>query len=341
MDKNNSEGQNCKSRMTEHDFLETWQSEKSMYEAWGSFVVSEICSQLKKLGRDINQHLKQPAIYRLKTDNSLVDKAFYRPDKKYKDPYIDIEDKVACRFVVLLIDHIDELSQLIKTSEYWDFKECRHFDEERKKSPLLFTYQSVHYVVRAKKDIQVNNGVVLASTPCEIQIRTLLQHAYAELTHDAIYKAKKIVEPEIHRTVAKSMALIETTDDFFSDVNRKLNCGVVENISLKSELDKLYFHHIGIEPTEQQKSAVLILDVFESIISDDLVEKLDKFMIKNDFISSSIKGNCHDFPFFTQSVVIFVYWLIMKKRQRLLEDWPLDRNIIERIASQSGISLDR
>ncbi|TOO37902.1 (p)ppGpp synthetase, partial [Vibrio parahaemolyticus] len=79
----------------------------------------------------------------------------------------------------------------------------------------------MHYVVRARVDLQVKGLMIKAGTPCEIQVRTLLQHAYAELTHDAVYKAKTVVEPEVHRTVAKSMALIETTDDFFSDVNNK------------------------------------------------------------------------------------------------------------------------
>lgn len=327
--------------MTEHDFLEKWHTEKPMFEAWGKFVVSELCRELEVLGRDLNQHLKQPASCRLKNDDSLVDKAFYRPNKNYDDPYSDIEDKVACRFVVLLIEHINELSELIKGSQYWDFVECRHFSEERKKDPLLFTYQSVHYVVRSKKEFTYEGTLISAGVPCEIQIRTLLQHAYAELTHDAIYKAKKIVEPEIHRTVAKSMALIETTDDFFSDVSNKLTSGIIKDISLENELDNLYYNYLGIKPAEQQKSSLVILDVFEPIIKDDIVGKIDKLLKNNNFIVEAIKSNYEAFPFFSQSVIIFVYWLIMKKRQRLLEDWPLERSIIERIASHSGISLDR
>ncbi|WP_196770032.1 GTP pyrophosphokinase [Vibrio mimicus] len=190
-----------------------------MYKAWGDLVVSELCQKLEELGRDLGVHLKQPAKVRIKSDDSLIDKAFYRPNKNYENPYDDIEDKVGCRFVVLLVEHIDELSKIIKSSKRWEYIECRHFCEERKREPLLFTYQSVHYVVRARTDEQVNGETVKTGTPCEIQIRTLLQHAYAELTHDAVYKAKRVVKPEVHRTVAKSMALIETTDDFFSDVN--------------------------------------------------------------------------------------------------------------------------
>src|SRR3546814_10997244 len=55
-------------------------------------------------------------------------------------------------------------------------------------------------------------------TPCEVQLRTLLQHAHSQLTHDTIYKPKTIASSHTKRFVARSMALIETVDDFFVQV---------------------------------------------------------------------------------------------------------------------------
>ncbi|EKO3514438.1 hypothetical protein LB044_003309 [Vibrio fluvialis] len=106
-----------------------------MYTAWGDLVVSDLCQKLEGTGKDLDSHLKQPAKARVKSDDSLIDKAFYRPHKNYENPYEDIEDKVGCRFVVLLVEHIDELSEIIKSNEKWEYVECRHFSEERKKSP--------------------------------------------------------------------------------------------------------------------------------------------------------------------------------------------------------------
>lgn len=327
--------------MNELDFLLNWRNDKPMYKAWGDLVVSELCQQLTVIGRNLDVHLKQPAKARVKSDDSLIDKAFYRPHKHYKNPYEDIEDKVGCRFVVLLVEHIDELSEIIKQNDRWEFKECRHFNEERKKDPLLFTYQSVHYVVRARVDEQVGGEVVKAGTPCEIQVRTLLQHAYAELTHDAVYKAKKVVEPEVHRTVAKSMALIETTDDFFSDVNNKLNYSASQEFSFQQGLDALYAQLMGINPHPAQKSSIVVLDEFDSLINADLLVKIQTFVERNSFVVDSIKAGLNNFPFYSQSVSLFVFWLTLKRRNRLLEDWPLDRNIIERIASDAGVSIER
>ncbi|MUK26217.1 GTP pyrophosphokinase [Aliivibrio fischeri] len=327
--------------MNEQEFLQKWHQEYPMYQAWGELVTSRLCLKLENAGYDLNSHLKQPVTPRLKESNSLIDKAFYRPNKNYNDPYNDIEDKIGCRFVVLLVDHIEEISELIRNQDDWAIKKCRHFNEERKKDPLLFTYQSVHYVVRPRVDIKLNDITIRKNTPCEIQIRTLLQHAYAELTHDALYKAKKIVNPEVHRTVAKSMALIETTDDFFSDVHNKLNTGAIDTLDINHGLREIYIKHTGTKPAPVQKSSLVILDEFECLIDNETLKKIDLLMDKYNFISQVIKDKTPDYPFYNQSVVVFVYWLIYRKKNRLLENWPLDRKIIETLATDISISLDK
>ncbi|EKO3514439.1 hypothetical protein [Vibrio fluvialis] len=213
--------------------------------------------------------------------------------------------------------------------------------KNEKKAPLLFTYQSVHYVVRAKADIQFNGEIVKAGTPCEIQVRTLLQHAYAELTHDAVYKAKTVVEPEVHRTVAKSMALIETTDDFFSDVSNKLNSSASLEFCFQQGLDALYSELMETNPHLAQKSSIVVLDEFDNLINSDLIDKIKVFIEQQPFVVSAIRAGLNDFPFYNQSVSLFVFWLTSKRRNRLLEDWPLERSIIERVASDSGVSIER
>ncbi|RAH17862.1 RelA/SpoT domain-containing protein, partial [Vibrio vulnificus] len=139
--------------MSKETFLEQWLNDKPMYEAWGKFVTSKILEQLVSKGYNVSSYLKQPAIPRVKEDDSLIDKAFYRPGKEYSDPYNDIEDKVGVRFVVLLLEQIEEINSIVTSSNDWIHKECRHFENERSKDPLIFTYQSVHYVVRASRDI--------------------------------------------------------------------------------------------------------------------------------------------------------------------------------------------
>ncbi|EJB8451436.1 RelA/SpoT domain-containing protein [Vibrio parahaemolyticus] len=325
------------------EFSNRWQSERPMYDAWGDFVVSTICKKIQSNGKQLETFLKQPAKHRVKDELSLIDKAFHRPDKGYKNPYEEIEDKVGCRFVVLLVDHIEFISDIIKNEQSWIATECRHFNNERNDAPLLFTYQSVHYVVRAKDDLEHTTVQIKKNTPCEIQIRSLLQHAYAELTHDAIYKSKTLVEPNVHRTVARSMALIETTDDIFSSVNKSLFCGVSEKYSIQENLDQLYFDLTKLKSIQAQKSSLVILDTYQEIIDDNLCAAISNFynLSKYRYIPELIVTLRESNPLYTQSIVLLIIWMLIRKRRYLLNHWPLDKEIIVVIATDLGISLDQ
>ncbi len=325
--------------MNEDEFKKKWETDKPIYRAWGEYVVKSISQELENKGKNLDAFLKTPAKYRLKEENSLIDKAFYRPGKNYSDPYNQIEDKVGVRFIVLLLSDIKEICDVIQESDNWSFDACKHFDEDKEKDPLLFTYQSVHYILRPKEEIDLNGVKVPKSTTCEFQIRTLLQHAHAELTHDAIYKAKRTVQPIVHRTVAKSMALIETTDDFFTSVTKQLNYGALEKYGIVERLDGLYLTLTGIKPYSQ-KSSIVIWDVFEKFIDENLIDNIQKLINdpKYNVLPDIIKSRYPKNSFYQQGVILFIYWMLIAKKRRLLKDWPFQRELLEPFAVDLGVS---
>lgn len=327
--------------MTETEFLKQWHSEKAMYGAWGQFIVNTISDALtKSLKVDLNSYLKIPVNHRVKDDGSLVDKALYR-NKAYKNPYSDIEDKVGVRFVVMLQTDVEKVCEVIKqvaAKEGWDATQCRNYNEERRESPMLFTYQSHHFIIRNSRAFTHAGILINENTPCEVQVRSLLQHAYAELTHDAIYKKKTIIEPDVVRTVAKTMAFIETADEFFQKVVDRTES---ENI-LKNEsfLDTLFEKITGIQPIKQN-SSVIIYDTFEYIINDDFEEEIIKFIGKNPELGETIKEKMATNKFYQQSVVLFVYWLIRRRKSTLESEWPLPWGIVSDMAMDIGVALSR
>lgn len=326
--------------MNQIEFLDKWHSEKSIYQAWGNFVVSKVNSSIESLGYNLNNYVKIILPARIKDDSSLIDKAFYRPNKSYEHPYDEIEDKVGCRFVVLLVDQVEQVADIIRSDTSWIAEECRHFNDERNSAPMLFTYQSVHFVVRAKDSLEFGGVNISKGTPCEVQIRTLLQHAYAELTHDSIYKAKKIVKPEIHRTVAKSMALIETTDGFFKEVSTSL-LGPIEQYEIVSILDSLYEEFLSSPPLELQKSSYFVLDMFEDLFEDKFQSRIRRLINNENYnLVDVIKNNAHKNLFYKQSIAIFTGWLIIERRHRVIRDWPLDSSLLEEFALALSVSLD-
>jgi len=323
--------------MNEADFKDQWESDKPVYRAWGDYVVNTITQELERKGKNLDVFLKVPAKYRLKEESSLVDKAFYRPGKSYTDPYNQIEDKVGTRFIVLLLEDIKEICNIIEKCDVWSNDACKHFDEDKENDPLLFTYQSVHYIIRPKEEVIYSYTTIPISTSCEVQIRTLLQHAHAELTHDAIYKAKRAVQPRVHRTVAKSMALIETTDDFFTQVTEQLNNGPLEEHGVINRLDGLYFSVTGIR-SHTQKSSLIIWDEFERFIDGNLVDNIQSMLRKYEFIPDIIKKRFGESAFYQQSTVLFLYWMLKNRKNRLLRDWPFSTELLEPLAIDLGVN---
>jgi putative GTP pyrophosphokinase len=326
--------------MNEADLNARWEAEQPIYEAWARVVRGEICSAVEA---DIHptklfEFLKVPVSPRLKETKSLIDKALFR-NKNYHDPYGDITDKVGMRFVVLLTSDIKKIERVICVSTKWSASKDRDYEEERKAKPMEFAYQSVHYVVRAANEIVVDGLVIPEGTPCEIQVRTLLQHAHSELTHDSIYKPKRTASPEIQRTVAKSMALIEAADDFFERVNDDLGKATEPEDTALSILKRLYTKYVGIAP-EAQKSNLLIVDAFSDKLGDDLESLLSNLFESKPYVLERIAERVSSQHLYRQPVILLTYLMAISFPSVTKERWPLTQDELRPVYQDLGLSID-
>ena len=325
--------------MTEAEFIERWRSERASYEAWGFFIREEIQQALSKdLGLQVDSFLKIPAQPRLKEENSLLGKAFHR-GKAYDDPYQEIEDKVGLRFVVLLAADIGKISALVEAGPRWTWSLDKDFEADRESRPLEFSYQSNHYVVRAKSDLDVCGIRVLAGTPCELQIRTLLQHAHSELTHDNIYKRDPGTEisKKVERTVAKSMALIEAVDDFFAQVLDDLEQANQVERSALIVLTELYQQFVGKAPLVDKTNA-LVLSAFRAELVPNLRDQLTTLLGRYSFIGGRIADRFDQQYTFRQPWILLAYYLVSVKPNAVRERWPLTLQEIEPVFTDLGRS---
>lgn len=330
--------------MTEDEVRSRWATERSAYQAWGEFVRDKIVARLSDyLSRletpvDINYFLKLPVNPRLKDATSLVDKALFR-DKTYADPYGDITDKVGMRFVVLLSSDIRTVEQSILHDDDWEASKDRDYEDERRLRPLEFAYQSLHYVVRAKRDIDCSGIVIPEGAACEVQVRTLLQHAHSELTHDTIYKPKKAASAEIKRTVAKSMALIEAADDFFEIVVKELASASQPVREAIDALSRSYLKHVGIRP-EVAKSNVVVLDAFSDKLPANLSARIDTLISDKGYITDRIKSRFDTHHLFRQPAILFAYLMASARPSETKESWPLTSEDLRLVFLDLGVSYD-
>lgn len=329
--------------MTEQEILERWEADKPLYKAWAKLIAREIEQRLVPAiaPTSLDYFLKVPMMPRLKGDTSLIDKALYRR-KPYKNPYDDITDKVGMRYVVLLTSHITTFGSIIESAEceaFWSQTKDKDYEEERLAKPLEFSYQSVHYVLRSKAGLSIDGTNIPEGLACEVQIRTLLQHAHSELTHDTLYKPKTTAKPSVRRTVAKSMALIEATDEFFVRAMEDLASASEPQRRLLDYLSDAYKKGTGDEPG-RERSNHLVADAFIELLPGDAPAQIDKLLASKGYIFDRIKEQKGERHFFNQPAVLLAYFLAETMPAQTREQWPIESDDLAKVFSDLGKKFD-
>lgn len=326
--------------MNVQEFEQLYKSETPIYSAWGNYVNSQILEELEKElidRKSFDTFLKVPSTPRVKELNSILSKAFAR-NKSYTDPYNEITDKVGVRYVVLLRKDIEFVSKIIEQNQNWSYTKSRDYEDEKEKYPLLFDYQSVHYVVRNNNKIVNKRTSIPSNTPCEIQVRTLLQHAYAELTHDTIYKPKVFAANNVRRSIAKSMALIEATDDIFSEVEMILSNENHRQNSLLQSLLNLYNTFAVSDYAEGAN--LFVLDAYREISDTVSIQDLRTFIEENAGIKDTVLNKAQAYFLYRQPVILFVLYLIATQRNTCKQYWPLPESDLRPMFADMGIAFD-
>lgn len=321
--------------MIEAEFREKYRDEKHLYQAWGQYVKEVIVNALQEKGESYGI-LKLPVSPRVKEEDSIVAKAFYR-GKKYKDPYNEITDKVGIRFVVLTTEKIEVIKEIIEHIDIWSYSEDVDYSRNIEEKPELFTYQSVHYIVRLKSELVINSITLPLEIPCEIQIRTLLQHAYAELSHDTVYKKETEISPYIKRLLARSMALIETTDSLFKEVYDVLQ---KEN-SKYTEFNKLAEKYMCFNNYTESLNN-FIFSNYQSFLDDNIfsIGDIDNFMLSRMYLQDKIREKEQFNILYRQPIIFFLFYLIKNYKYQMLEKWPMDVSMLEPVFTDIGEAWD-
>jgi putative GTP pyrophosphokinase len=324
--------------MNETEFIERWTKDRSMYEAWGQFAVKQVMDSVGKklspIAADI--FVRIPPKPRLKGDASILEKAFYR-NKTYADPYEEITDKVGVRFVVLITDHIHVIEDAILACTDWEASKDRDFEQEQ--NPIQFDYAAVHYVVRCRSELKIDSMLIEPGTPCEIQVKTILQHAYGELTHDTIYKPTVTATSQMRRAAAKSMALIEATNDYFKHVVEEVDKIISPNKMLTDNLSRLYVERVKHAP-EVTRAEGLIIEAFKDDIDADLLAGIASLIDSKPYLSERISLQASTKLLFRQPSILTVYFLADTRPSNTKEKWPLTPDELRPIYVDLGKAFD-
>lgn len=289
--------------------------------AWGAFVVARVQEFVElEIGVDRAQtFFKIPPNFRVKDTPSALTK---QCKKQYDEPLEKMTDLVGARFVVLLKTDLDIVERAVITCTSWSKSKDRNPQDERDKNPNSFEYQSVHYVVRNNQAFRSNGVTVPEGLACEIQIRTLLQHAYAELVHDKFYKAQATLPLSALRLIARSMALMETTDEMFVTAVNELQRVNQDLASWCRFLDGTVGPLLpGFTPTSEDEDAMEVLSTFKFLLDAANIEEVRAILTQP--IITRIQQRAAGGGLFSKPVVLAIYWLALHNAIELSAAWPI------------------
>lgn len=150
---------------------------------------------------------------RTKSVASFAEKADRSVDGRrlYTDPLSELTDQIGLRVITFLRDDVTTVANLL--AEEMQLLDDRDMGQETAREGR-WGYASRHLVVAVEGEQQ----------PASIQVRTVLQHAWAEFEHDIRYKGSIPEEdaPDLDRRFTLAAGLLELADREFSAIRERL-----------------------------------------------------------------------------------------------------------------------
>ena len=152
---------------------------------------------------------------RAKTVDSTRDKVLR---KRYGHPAMQLTDAIGVRVITYFASDVDSVAAALRDT--LDLDE-RHSSDKRSVLALReFGYRSVHLVGRIRGDHLALQYRPIAQLRVEIQIRSVLEHAWAEIEHEVVYKAGIDLPEDIRRRFSAIAGTLELLESEFDALRR-------------------------------------------------------------------------------------------------------------------------
>lgn len=223
---------------------------KSRYESYIPLLIQIRENIHKKIKENIYLSSQPTYKARIKSFSSYYRKLIRQKSEEaaLSDSLVCLTDMIGIRVICTFLEDISVVLEQLK--EIFDIREI-----ERKGADLNFKefgYESIHVLIAIPEDcvpVDIDDNLSLPNDlVCEIQIRTILQDAWAEVEHELIYKSEFTpFDMPLRRKLASMNASLNLADIIFQEIRdyqKKLQDEMNER--------KLQFYNIADTITNEQ-----------------------------------------------------------------------------------------
>lgn len=199
---------------------------KSTYKSYHELFSCIMNNIQNKLMQDIDLNPKPVFKSRIKSFDSYYSKLLRLKPKEAseQDSLVSLTDMMGIRIVCAFLEDISTVEKQIK--EKYQVREIEH--KGSLQNVREFGYESTHILIAIPpecmnldsiKDESVKNLPLPENIVCEIQVRTILQDAWAEVEHELIYKTEFTpFDAPLRRKLASVNASLNLADIIFQEI---------------------------------------------------------------------------------------------------------------------------
>ncbi|VVE52913.1 GTP pyrophosphokinase YwaC [Pandoraea aquatica] len=199
---------------TKNIILKEYDQKSALYAAYGqklSELVQELLNDSKVAFHSVSFRKKE----RLSLSNKLN-----KPGATY-ERLSDITDICGLRVITYFEDDVKKVSKIF--SSELEIDEANSSDKSESLDPDRFGYLSVHFVVsNGQERNKLTEYKRFDGIKAEIQVRSILQHAWAEIEHDLGYKSRDGIPKTVRRRFSRLAGLLELADQEFRTIREEL-----------------------------------------------------------------------------------------------------------------------
>lgn len=325
--------------MNEKKVREEFMAIEPELDKWGAHVDTVLCEYLKGTFTSC-EHVQMKPSHRIKKVDSYCEKVLLRKPKA--NPLLETTDKVGTRVVLLDTTDVNTVCDFIEHCEEWYVQEhAKDIDQIILEHPEEFTYQSDHYIVRPKDSYQAGCSIELLT--CEIQVRTILQHAYAEISHDTMYKKDVTLSNQYKRKLASSMAFLEAADEKFVQIYEGMKEYNDNRTNLQYHLIEAYktVIHDYDENTYKVEITLPLANLLDENALMEFNDTLDGFLHKQiALVQSAIITYRDEDILFRHPVIVMALYMIMNYQDTLFKNWPYNYDSLVHVVKGMNLSED-
>lgn len=195
-------------------WAQAFRADRPHFEAAEAAIFAAVVARLGDDG--LNYHHIQ---HRVKGQGSLSEKLgrlLPNGTPKYPSGMQDINDVIGLRVILFLESDIAGAINALSGA----FDQLGYVDKaSEQRSRGEFGYSGQHLILAVPHGNPPPGCEPFGGQRFEVQLRTILQHAWAEFEHDIRYKGGGAVPPEVNRAFTLASGLIELADREFDTIN--------------------------------------------------------------------------------------------------------------------------